>query len=162
MKSYLKHGTYFNQMVFHFSGSEALLLDSRDCIQQRNPIWRTRLAQHGDKTFQVVVRDSNEWDKGSNLTEYKSWNRRKHMDCRTPLVRFAFISQGCEKFLVWTYLQAVVDGWSERLIFQELGEYTAKFRSFTENIVPRPPFKSFIDHIEAIDETAAMAFWNHR
>ena len=65
MKSYLKHGTYHNQMVFHFSGDEALLRESWNCLERRNPILRTRLVQYGEETVQVVVKDSSGWDHGS-------------------------------------------------------------------------------------------------
>ena len=162
MKSYLKHGTYHNQMVFHFLGDEILLRESWICVQQRNPILRTRLVQHHKKTWQVVIKGSNEWDQGSNLADYKSMNGKRIMGYGTPLVRFAIISQAQEKYLVWTYLQAVVDGWTKKLIFQDLGESFANIDRFKGKAILRPPFKSFIEHINSIDEAAATAFWEHR
>ena len=79
-----------------------------------------------------------------------------------PLIRFVIMTQGSEKFLVWTYLQAVVDRWTKRLIFHDLGEYIANSRSFTEDVAVRPPVRSIVDHIVSIDEAAALAFWDRR
>ena len=162
MKSYLRHGTYHNQMVFHFSGDEALLRESWTCIEQRNPILRTRLVQYGEETVQVVVKGSSEWDHGSNLADYKLLNSKRRMGYGTPLVHFAIISQADEKFLVWTYLQAVVDGWTKKLIFQDLADCFANADNFKSKVIIRPPFKSFIEHIDSIDRSVAMAFWEHR
>ena len=158
MKSYLKHGTYHNQMVFHFSGDETLLRESWKRIEQRNPILRTRLVQHDGKTVQVVVKGSSEWDQGSNLADYKSLNSKRTMGYGMPLVRFALISQKHEEFLVWTYLQAIVDGWTKKLIFQDLMEnfVDAKIQA------TRPPFKSFIKYVNSIEQNTAMAFWEQR
>ncbi|KAL8788278.1 MAG: hypothetical protein Q9195_007375 [Heterodermia aff. obscurata] len=162
MKSYLKHRTYHNQMVFHFSGDEALLRESWICIEQRNPILRTRLVQHGDKIVHVVVKGHSEWDQGSNLADYKLLNGKRIMGYGTPLVRFAIISEEHEKFLVWTYLQVVVDGWTKKLIFRDLAESFGNPDEFKSKAILRPPFKSFIEHINSIDQVAAMAFWDQR
>lgn len=158
MKSYLKHGTYHNQMVFHFSGDETLLRESWKRIEQRNPILRTVLVQHGGKTVQVVIKGSSEWDQGSNLADYKSLNSKRIMGYGMPLLRFAIISQKDEEFLVWTYLQVVVDGWTKKLIFQDLTENFANAKSQAI----RPPFKSFVKHINSIEHITAIAFWEQR
>ena len=92
----------------------------------------------------------------------KLLNSKRRIGYGTPLVHFAIISQEDEKFLVWTCLRVVVDDWTKKLIFQDLGQCFANFDNFKSKATISPPFKSFIEHIDSIDHSAAMAFWEHR
>ncbi|KAL8788108.1 MAG: hypothetical protein Q9213_001866 [Squamulea squamosa] len=162
MTSYLGENTYFNQMVFHFSGSETLLQNAWTLIQRRNPILRTRIVNTDGAHLQVVLRGTSAWASGSDLHQYKAQDAQIPLGLGTPLARYAIVREGSRTYFVWTFLQAIVDGWTKLQIFKDLATCFAHPTSFDKKIAPRPSFRAFTSYVSSLDQTAGLAFWNRR
>ncbi|KAI4243478.1 MAG: hypothetical protein L6R40_003480 [Gallowayella cf. fulva] len=162
MTSFLEKNMYFNQMVFDFAGSETLLQDAWTLLQHRNPILRTRIIDNGGAHLQVVLRETSKWAFALNLDDYKTQDAKVRPGFGTPLARYAIVREGSRTYFVWTFLQALVDGWTKVQIFQDLATCFVHPGSFAERIAPRPSFRNFTNYVSSLDRTAGLAFWDRR
>ncbi|KAF5137722.1 Nonribosomal peptide synthetase 8 [Metarhizium anisopliae] len=142
-------GAYIAQKVFQLP--EALDLDrfkrAWQTLADMHPILRTRIL---DTDLQVVVRDEPAWQSASTLQAYLEHDLAENMNFGRPLCRYAIV----EGHFIWTAHHAVYDAWSNQLLFDQLrGIYDG------DEISKAVPYSKLIEHLEKIDQSAAMAFW---
>ncbi len=115
-----------------------------------DPVWQYPTLPAGPN-FQVA------------LDDFLAADRARPFDLsQAPLMRFALIEAETPIF-VWTYHQALLDGWSLPLLFREL---SALYRAETEQTaptLPQPPnYARYNDLLANADQAQARAWWqNH-
>jgi amino acid adenylation domain-containing protein len=123
-------------------------------VMEATPILRTRIVNlHGCGLVQVIVSDR----ELLLLPTEDSANRPNNQDViglNSPLVKLRLERRSNKAFFLWTMHHAVFDGWSIRLIMDNLervyrGEVTR----------PPPPFQRFVKYTQALDDSQAKAFW---
>ncbi|KID60188.1 Nonribosomal peptide synthetase vlms [Metarhizium brunneum] len=142
-------GAYIAQKVFQLP--EALDFDrfkrAWQTLADMHPILRTRIL---DTDLQVVVREEPAWQSASTLQAYLEHDLAENMNFGRPLCRYAIV----EGHFIWTAHHAVYDAWSNQLLFDQLrGIYDR------DEIPKAVPYSKLIEHLEKIDQSAAMAFW---
>ena len=98
-------GSYLMQMVLQYEGDlkQTFLLEALGAMRFKNHVLRTRLVKHEGQVYQVVLRDSIQFQVPVDLAGYLTRNSRTPMDYGTSLFRYAFIREPRgEAFFVWT------------------------------------------------------------
>ena len=123
---HMKDGSFMPQNVFQMHGpaKKDLMREVVEMIQQKNQILRTRIVQHNDAVYQVVLKDTAEWYEGTSLSEYRNYVYSKDgwVKYGDPLFRYAFIEEGRDLYFAYTSQHAGYDGWTNHLIFDALEE----------------------------------------
>ncbi|RDW83774.1 Non-ribosomal peptide synthetase [Aspergillus mulundensis] len=124
------------------------------------PILRTRIVIGAQGSWQVVVKGPIEWvSHAGSLEEYIQQDKERGMGLGQPLARYAIVTQPSgERLFVWTAHHSMYDGWTVRLLCQEL---IALYNR--EDHVPRPvPYTRFIRYLEDIDRAGSLEFWKQQ
>lgn len=127
---------------------------------QRHAILRTRIDPDVDREsnfVQVVVREKLEWQRSADLDGYVKHDQAQGLTHGSQLARFCIVSglEGEPRKFVWTIHHSIYDGWTLKLILEDLGEL---YEGHT--LPPCVPFNGFVDHLRNVDNTAAAAFWH--
>lgn len=133
---------------------------------------RIRLVDIGlDRTvchdiLQVVVKDDNyEWGQSASLDEYKIEDAEIDMDYGTRLSRCGIkdpADNSKSKYFVWTFLQAIVDGRTKRLLLKDLDACLSHAEDSAAHVASRLSFRSFVEHMFTIDKPISLDFWRTR
>lgn len=120
------------------------------------PILRTRIlfGQQVD-SFQVVVNEKLQWQRGKSLESYLEEDRTASVSHGGPLGRFGLIegSSGV-RFFVWTAHHSTYDGWSMNLILRQIADI------YLHNTVPRlVPYVRFIRYLDQADSETTKSYW---
>ncbi|KAI1101882.1 nonribosomal peptide synthase [Jackrogersella minutella] len=126
-------------------------------VVSKSSILRTRivdLGQHG--LTQIVVDDPVVWSFGKDLDAYTSAEAQLSMGLDTSLTRFGLVREenGGKQYFVYAIHHALCDGWSMPLLL-EMSEKIYQGNS----VHPSPPFQTFIQYIQNIDEDRAATAW---
>ena len=124
-------------------------------VVETNPILRTRIVQTKSKgNLQMVLREKISWSRGTNIAKYLEEDLQLSSGYGDALNRFALIKDKEGIRFIWTNHHATYDGWSVKLIFNQLDQ-------LYKNIDPNKlmSFNSFIQYLGRIDEDSTRSFW---
>ncbi|MET0396676.1 MAG: amino acid adenylation domain-containing protein, partial [Longimicrobiaceae bacterium] len=96
------------------------------------------------------------------LEDYLREDRARGFDLETaPLMRVALFRTGEDRHrMVWSFLQAVLDGWSLPLVFRDLREaYEALIDGRTPAPGAAPRHRDYVAWVERQDPSRTEAFW---
>lgn len=121
----------------------------------RNSILRTRFAHTGTHSVQFVVKQRIAWGTGSDLGVYLTQDKKTQMDHGGPLIRYAILNSGEERYFVLTAHHSLYDGWSLMLVMEDFN------RLYKDGPIkaPAPSYHNFIKYLMGTDQEAAKAFW---
>ena len=158
MQIHVQTGAFLMQVVFELQGTldTALVCKAFDIIHAKNQALRTRLVPVDSEILQVALKDSIVWQNAADLKEYKAKDSTVWMGYGQPLVRYAVVKEPEKTYVVWTAHHSVMDGWTRRLLFDDLESYLANPVAFTAK-PDRPPFKNIVDY-QRSSNTEANAF----
>ncbi|KAL6231349.1 hypothetical protein BDW75DRAFT_243990 [Aspergillus navahoensis] len=131
-----------------------------EALAKATPILRTRIVIGAEGSWQVVVKGPIEWLSHSGALEgYIQQDKARVMGLGQPLVRYAIVKESSgEQFFVWTAHHSMYDGWTVRLLCQELINLYNR-----EDHVPRPvPYTRFIRYLTEINRAGSLEFWEQQ
>ncbi|MGH9347825.1 MAG: condensation domain-containing protein, partial [Vicinamibacterales bacterium] len=147
-------------------------------VVDRNPVLRTGFRwQELDKPLQIVHRHvaaamtTCDWRllppaaRRAQLDALAESDRERDFELSTPpLVRLALIRTGDEEHeLLWSHHHILMDGWSFNLLLSELAAcYDAFARGEAYAAPPRPPYRRYVEWLQARDAARTAAFWRER
>lgn len=160
-----RHGAYVSHNVFELP--DGLNADRFRSAWARvvadNAILRTRIVQleGSGATVQIVLDEAPQWqiDEGASLAQVIEEERGIKVELGSPLNRWREVVEGSKRFLVWTAHHSTYDGWSMKLVIEQVeatyrGAATGDHPLFS----PRPAFRSFVSDVEASAERS-RTFW---
>lgn len=155
-------GCWTFQAVFEISNNaEARARLVIEDLHQRNPVFRTRIAQHETDLYQLVFKGSVEWDVVDGPLEvYKSRDLTRRMTYGSRLSRCAIVNDHGRdaKFVVWTQTHALYDRWSKMHVLDDLRSSFIDHETFkTES--SRLSFKQFADFVQHQDAQKSIDHW---
>ena len=115
-----------------------------ESVQEANPILRTRIVQSQDgRMFQIVTKQ-----RGNGMMISSDFG------LGSPLASFQASTDdnGCTEVLL-TMHHVLYDGWSLPLLIKQLE------LAYHGQSLPVRPFSPFLEHIQAVNQDAAGAFW---
>ena len=162
MQGHLYSGAWLMQMVFELQGTQNIeyVCKAFETIRARNQVFRTRLVQMDSGVLQVALKDPIVWQHATDLKRYLAKDSKLRMGYGQPLVRHAVIQESAKTYIVWTCLHCVMDGWTRRLLWQDLESYLANPVAFTAK-PHRPSFKDFVSYRRSLDSEEADKFFKH-
>ncbi|KAJ5618098.1 hypothetical protein N7537_003212 [Penicillium hordei] len=121
------------------------------------PILRTRAIIDVHKSWQVVVRGDITWNQHSSLKDYIAQDEEAGIQLGQPLARYGLIyPPSSDPVFVWTAHHSIYDGFSIRLLCQELIHIYNQ-----ADYIPRSiPFSRFIRYLTKIDTTDSLEYWD--
>nr|BAN91482.1 putative Echinocandin B nonribosomal peptide synthase [Aspergillus spinulosporus] len=131
-----------------------------EALAKAAPILRTRIVIGAEGSCQVVVKGPIEWLHHSGaLEDYIQQDKAREMGLGQPLARYAIVQElSGEQFFVWTAHHSMYDGWTVRLLCQELINLYNR-----EDHVPRPvPYTRFIRYLYEINRAGSLEFWKQQ
>ena len=162
-----KDGNFMPQNVFQMHGpaNKDLIREVVEVIRHKNQILRTRIVQHNDTVYQVVIKDAAEWYKGISLSEYRNhiYSKDGWVGYGDPLFRYAFIEEARDLYFVYTSQHAGYDGWTNHLIFDALEEGLRDLEVLRQKPV-RAQYKQYTEWFERRsakkdDVAKSMNYW---
>lgn len=123
-----------------------------------NAILRTRIVQTSTFGLIQVVLDKQpiEWIMGDNLNDYLNRNNQAPVGFGSALLRYGIIddTSSGNKFFVWTIHHAVMDGWSMRLLLNQVDQIYQQVK-----VGQLAEFNQFISYLMKLDPNVAETFW---
>ncbi len=118
-------GSYLLQIVTEISEDADLdgYLDAWKAVRRNNDILRTRIIHTKRRSYQVVYNDRMmiQHRSASTLDEYLDKDKKAPMHHGNALARFSFVTtDSSEQYFVCTLHHALYDGWSLRLIMDQI------------------------------------------
>ncbi|CAK1365557.1 putative peroxisomal-coenzyme A synthetase [Cercospora beticola] len=157
-------GIFMIQVIFN-AGNEKSISRAKtviDRIVQSNSIFRTRVVQHEQDFYQVVVKKPIEWTEfDGTLEAYKVQDEARRIHYGDPLIRLAVVRDPHGLYIVWTKSHAAYDRWSRYELMNDLEAGFLNPAAFLENS-KRPDFRSFVDGTLAGNAEESMQFWQNR
>ncbi len=98
------------------------------------------------------------------LDRHLAADRERGFDlAAAPLLRLALfrLAAGTYQF-VWTYPHLIMDGWSERIVLDEINRLYPALRAGAAAaavLPPAPPFAAYVEWLRRRDDAGAEAFW---
>lgn len=161
----IRPGAYVHQHVLRLSDSneEARFIRAWEQVTQHNPILRTRIVNSEIcGTVQAVLNEPTTWESPMrSLKEYLADDIALPFHWGEPLSRYAIIraqdpdGHRCTH-IVWTAHHALYDGWSQRLIFEQLEH--AYLGDPLPELIPYSHYIQFLGSTRS-DDAACAAFW---
>ncbi|OJD40380.1 non-ribosomal peptide synthetase [Diplodia corticola] len=121
----------------------------------RNDILRTRIVQVGEKTVQVVMRESMWWLSSHTLAEALEEEKAAPMGLGTPLNRFRIVTSDAGNYFIWTAHHSTYDGWSMKLL---LDQATALYQG--SSVPTGLSFKRFVMDLDKGNDESAI-YWTN-
>ncbi|KAI9731551.1 MAG: NRPS [Cirrosporium novae-zelandiae] len=152
-------GSYVAQHVFKLPANIDLerFRESWETVARSNALLRTRIIEleSGNGAVQVVLKDHPlRWLTEQNLDSYLTTDRNIQIQFGGPLSRLALVTEGQQIYFVWTAHHSQYDGWSLRLIMEDIER-----AYFGIDLPRRLSFKCFIEHARRTQNTACESFW---
>jgi len=120
-------------------------------------ILRTRMIIDADGSWQVVVREDITWHQHSSLQVYIQQDEEAGIRLGQPLARYGLIyPPSSDPIFVWTAHHSIYDGFSIRLLCQELIHIYNQAHYIPRSI----PFSRLIRYLTKINTTDSSEFWN--
>jgi non-ribosomal peptide synthase protein (TIGR01720 family) len=120
-------------------------------LEQRKPAVHARDIAHldGDAREEIIARYA-----------ARSLERGFDLSADVPLRVGVFHTGTAACTMVWTLHHIVTDGWSLPLMMKEfMAVYTALAENKPVNPAPLPPYRGFVDWMNAQDHSGALEFW---
>ena len=172
-------GVYVEQLVYSFEGDATvdvpLLRQAFQKLVEHHPVLRTAFVwERRDEPLQLLLhkvavpQEEHDWRaepsevRQTLLRDFLRQDQRRGFDlARAPLLRTAYLRlEGEAVALVLTFHHILLDGWSVRLILQDLFALYRDLAAGREpRLRPRPPFRLYIDWLAGQDLAAAERFW---
>ena len=143
---------------------------------RRHPVLRTLFTwEQPDKPLQIVREvvslpwDELDWRAFSPEDQFSRWHsllqrdRDRGFDLeKAPLIRLTLIRLAPERYrFLWTFQHMLMDGWSVRLVFDEVSRYYRAFCAGEElKVSPAPEYARYISWIGKRDDSAADTYWS--
>ena len=159
MQIHIHSGAFLMQLVFELSGTRdtALVRKAFEIIRDKNQALRTRLVQMDSEMLQVALKDPIVWHNAVDLEGYKAKDSTMWMGYGQPLVRHAVVQELEKTYIIWTCHHSLMDGWTRRLLLDDLKSYLVDPVAFTAK-PDRPPFKDLLGYQRSY-KTEADAFF---
>lgn len=171
--------TYFQQFSCTISGLTDIekWQASWQHVVARHPAMRTLFTWDKRERPLQIVRERVtlpvevlDWQNESNQQQQLKWqswlqrDRDRGFDLSVaPLVRLTLAqTQADEYFFLFSFHHILLDGWSQRLLFEEALAHYQDSSESTFTSAKAPPYSSFIDWLSRQDQTAAKSFWTQQ
>ena len=160
MEAHIRSGAFLMQLVFELQGTRDTehVCKAFDTIRDENQVLRTRLVRVDSGVLQVAFKDPIKWHHAKGLKEYLTSDAKSWMEYGQPLVRHAVVQESEKTYVVWTCHHSVMDGWTRRLLLEDLDSYLANPVAFFAK-PHRPPFKNFVNYRRSLKAEEAKAFF---
>jgi NRPS condensation-like uncharacterized protein len=170
-------GVYCQQAILTLCGKLDLsaLRESWQRVVDRHPALRTVFVwEHQERPLQAVIAGALlpwhhvDWrtlpveQKTLQLEEFLAADRNQGFDLlQGPLMRAALIRRDDDRWdLVWSCHRLLLDGWSMRLVLDEVFTcYEALAQSKSLVLPPVSPYRNYIAWLQKQDLNAASVFW---
>lgn len=135
--------------------------DAWQTTADSNAILRTRIVQTSTFGLIQVVLDKQPitWILGDNLQEYLARDKQAPTGFGSVLFRYGFVDERSSgnMYFVWSVHHAVMDGWSTRLLLNQVDQIyqQAKRSQLAE-------FNQFIFYLTKLDPNVAETFWREQ
>ncbi|KAL8847975.1 MAG: hypothetical protein Q9221_006991 [Calogaya cf. arnoldii] len=160
--SHQESGAWLLQIVFELQNGldMQLVTNAFEAIYDRNATFRSRFAIVNDGVQTIVTNTPVKWHHATNLEEYKAEDRSLKVRAGQPAIRYGLIREpDGGSYVVWTALHAVMDGWTRKLLCDDLEAYLADPEAFV-SMGPRPNIKLYLEFIKTMDPAPSRAFWS--
>ncbi len=172
-----EEGLYFEQFSCLLRGelNVPAFIQAWEEVIRRHPILRTSFVwKRLDKMLQVVHREvevpvtQQDWralsseDQEKRLQAYLQAERQRGFDlAKAPLIRLALMRSTEDAYhFIWCYHHALLDGWSQPLLFKEiLALYESLSRDQPIRLESARPYRDYIGWLQKQDFQAAEKFW---
>ncbi|KAL8669287.1 MAG: hypothetical protein Q9168_006119 [Polycauliona sp. 1 TL-2023] len=169
-------GAWLIQIIFqlHNHIPSSLVCQAFEAIHDRTEAFRSRfIITKNDQVQTVVTKSAVEWNHSTSLSTYKSLDRSQKVRAGDPVVRYALIreppppdplnsttGEEGKTYVVWTALHSAMDGWTRRLLCDDLSAYLAGPAAFLQK-PRRPGMKKHQLFMSTMDPAPSRAFWAH-
>ncbi|RHY18580.1 hypothetical protein DYB32_010358, partial [Aphanomyces invadans] len=135
------------------------VLESFERLVEQHEMLRTTFVTTTTGLTQIIREDAVGVETASvavdHLEEYLSEDMTRGFELGDKFfVRLAVVSEPCARHAVLTIHHALYDGWSTGMIVSDLMDLV-----HGKPLVPRAPFRTVVDYIEAQDKSKMEAFW---
>ena len=159
--SMTRPGTYISQHVYEIAPHTDLsrFQAAWYTVVQKQPVFRTRLAQTSHGTLQVVVADRTNWLRFQDLLAYLEADKTNEMAPGQPLVRLGLsdTSPGVPSHFVLTLHHSIYDGWSLDIAWKAAAD--AFSRMTLDDSVP---FTKFVKYFLKSNGDAEKVYWQNQ
>ncbi|KAL2867346.1 uncharacterized protein BJX67DRAFT_84592 [Aspergillus lucknowensis] len=149
---------YISHWVFQLDSSIDLACFSKAWKQLHDlaPILRTRIVQDSEGgAIQVVVRDQMVWSEAEcDVRSYIARDSALSMGFGDPLMRFAVVTGGEARYLVWTAHHSTYDGWTARKLME-----AASAIYYNRPAPPFLPFTRFVQYLQTSSDETNQGYW---
>jgi len=170
-----RSGVYFNQFACTLEGPVDVgrFQAAWDAAAKRHPVLRSLFTwERHDQPLQIVRNRVTlpwthlDWRNNDLTRQEQLWRAFLEEDRsrgfrleQAPVVRFALIrvAETRTRFL-WSFHHIVLDGWSVRLVFDEVLQIYSQNEQ-SPPLAPAVPFAAFIAWLDEADAGPAKAFW---
>ncbi|KAL8794946.1 MAG: hypothetical protein Q9195_002528, partial [Heterodermia aff. obscurata] len=132
----------------------------QETVNSNTPL-RTTIFQTSTSGLAQIVLESHQinWQSSDCLQDYLKKDLKQAVHVGSVPFRYALLddSSSGRKYFVWTYHHALADGWSTRLLFNQV---TQRYRGV--NVNPLVPFGQFIAYIAQLDRQKVDDFWRRQ
>jgi len=188
----LQHGMYYHTLLEPGSGvyveqvclaihgpfQQQLFMKAWQTVTDRHPILRTAVQTEGldypmqavRKHILLVCKEVN-WEPLAEEERCLNWKRetieaaREDFDlAKAPLMRLllARFSEHEHRF-AWTFHHLILDGWSSKLVLDEVMDlYEALVSGREVSVLQPPPYREYIAWLEKQDRRDCDAYWRNR
>ncbi|KAL8858799.1 MAG: hypothetical protein Q9178_004716 [Gyalolechia marmorata] len=156
-------GAWLLQIVFQLTGNidTTLVCRAFETIHDRNDTFRSRFVEINGEVQNIVTKCPLVWQKADNLETYKSTDRETRVTSGQPAVRYALIEEPETTYIVWTALHSAMDGWTRKLLCDDLQSFLVDPDTFANDNPKRPSMRKYLDFLKTMDPAASTAFWDH-
>ena len=170
-------GLYLEQYGCEFNGEldAECLASAWQEVAERHPVLRTLITwERRDRPLQIVRErvelpwSHHDWsdaaaaDQGARWAALLARDRERGFDIsQAPILRFALVRLAADRHrFLWSFHHALLDGWSLRIVVDEVLEcYAAACRGAEAELPGARPYADFIDWLELANRTRAESFW---
>ena len=153
-------GAWLSQIVFELSSGLDVATACRafETIHARNHAFRSRFVCVNKQVYNVVTTSPATWQYASSLEDYKANDLVTKVFPGQPAVRYGLVQEFGKTYIVWTALHSVQDGWTRKLLCDDLEAFLNDQDEFLAR-PSRPSYKSYVDHVKRMDIDASKAIW---
>ncbi|KAI4245524.1 MAG: hypothetical protein L6R42_010165, partial [Xanthoria sp. 1 TBL-2021] len=155
-------GAWLLQIVFQLQNSLSapLVCKAFEAIHDRNDSFRSRFVLVNDEVQTVVTKIPVAWNRSDSLETYEAEDRSQRVIAGQPAVRYGLIQEPTGKsYVVWTALHSAMDGWTRKLLCDDLEAFLADPDAFSQK-PKRPSMKEHLVFIKNADPAPSRAFWS--
>ncbi|KAG7001438.1 hypothetical protein G7Y79_00031g065530 [Physcia stellaris] len=132
----------------------------QETVDSNTPLRTTIFQTSTSGMLQVVLaRSEIDWQSSECLHDYLKSDLKNVVSFGSVLFRYAIVvdSRSNQKHFVWTFHYALVDGWSMRLLLNQVNQ-----RYQGANVHPLVPYSHFIAYIARLDRQKVDGFWRRQ